>query len=162
MRHTTTSRQPMVRTAVVAATVCLGMLSSACGGGPSEEPVADAADAEPSSTIGVAETPAFGLVAPGEAVLLAADPEVTVVDVRTPEEFADGHLDGALLIDFYADTFADRLAELDVDGTHLLYCRSGNRSGQATAIMTELGHERVYDLEGGVIAWDGQGQPLVR
>ena len=59
MRHTTTSRQPMVRTAVVAATVCLGMLSSACGGGPSEEPVADAADAEPSSTIGVAETPAF-------------------------------------------------------------------------------------------------------
>ena len=52
-------------------------------------------------------------------------------------KFADGHIDGAVMIDFYADSFADDIAALDPDATYLVYCRSGNRSGQTTALMAE-------------------------
>ena len=54
------------------------------------------------------------------------------------------------------------LAELDPDETYLVYCRSGNRSGQTTALLDELGFEQVYDLDGGVLAWQSAGLPLVR
>lgn len=153
MSHTATSRR---RLRSFAAAVAAGAMLVACGGDSVEEPTAVAAG-EAS-----AETQAFGLVSPGEAATLATDPGVTVVDVRTPEEFADGHLENALLIDFYDDAFADQLAELDPDGTYLLYCRSGNRSGQAAEMMAELGFDQVYDVDGGVIEWQRQGQPLVR
>ena len=153
MSHIGPLRRRHRRTAAI---VAAGVLLVACGGESSDEPVAVAADAES------AASPEFGLVSPGEAATLAADPDVTVIDVRTPEEFADGHVEDALLIDFYDATFAEQLAGLDPDDTYLLYCRSGNRSGQAAALMDELGFDRVYDLDGGVIEWDRQGQPLVR
>lgn len=153
MSHTTTTHRRLRGAAAAAVT---GLLLVACGGETADEPLADAA------SVATDGSPSFGLVSPGQAAVLAEDPAVTVVDVRTPEEFADGHLEGAELIDFYDATFAAQLAELDPDGTYLLYCRSGNRSGQATAMMAELGFDRAYDLEGGVIAWDSQGQALVR
>lgn len=158
MSHNTTTGRRHGRALVLAVALSAAAPLAACGGD-----TADGSDAgRTTSAVSAADAPAFGLVSPGDAAVLAEDPEITVVDVRTPEEFADGHVDGAVLIDFYDDDFAEQLAELDPDGTYLLYCRSGNRSGQATAIMTELGYDRVYDLDGGVIAWDGQGQALVR
>jgi phage shock protein E len=69
----------------------------------------------------------------------------TVIDVRTPEEFADGHVEGALLIDISAPDFAERVAELDPEGEYLVYCRSGNRSAQAVAAMRDTG----LDVEDG-------------
>ena len=102
----------------------------------------------------------FGLVEPATAAALAQDDSITVIDVRTPEEYADGHIEGATLIDFYEPTFAEQLAELERDGTYLLYCRSGNRSGQAASIMDELGFDQVYDMRGGVVAYGSAGLPL--
>lgn len=153
MSHTATSRRLFRQFAAIAAA---GAMLVACGSESADESAAVTA-AEVS-----AETPTFGLVSPSEAATLATDPDVTVLDVRTPEEFADGHLENALLVDFYDATFADQLAELDPDGTYVLYCRSGNRSGQAAALMADLGFEQVYDVAGGVIEWQRQGQPLVR
>lgn len=69
----------------------------------------------------------------------------TVIDVRTPEEFAAGHVEGALLIDVSAPDFAERIAELDPEGEYLVYCRSGNRSAQAVATMRDTG----LDVEDG-------------
>jgi phage shock protein E len=69
----------------------------------------------------------------------------TVIDVRTPEEFAAGHVEGALLIDVSAPDFAARIAELDPEGRYLVYCRSGNRSAQAVAAMRDTG----LDVEDG-------------
>ena len=101
-------------------------------------------------------------MSPQQALDLSNDPEVVVIDVRTPEEFDEGHIDGAEMIDFYADTFGDDIAALDQDETYLLYCRSGNRSGQTAALMAQLGFDSVYDMDGGVLAYSAEGLPLVR
>jgi phage shock protein E len=101
-----------------------------------------------------------GLVTPQQAAELATDSDITVIDVRTPEEFAEGHIEGAMMIDFSAPDFADRVAELDPEQEYLVYCRSGNRSGQAVAIMRKLGFDRVFDMEGGTVAYAAAGLPL--
>lgn len=62
-----------------------------------------------------------------------------VIDVRTPEEFATGHLDGAVNINWEDPAFTDQVATLDKDGVYVLYCRSGNRAGQALDAMTSMG-----------------------
>ena len=86
---------------------------------------------------------------------------LVILDVRTPEEFAAGHLDGAVMIDLSRADFADRVAELDPDVPYLVYCRSGNRSAQAVAIMEELGFSDVADLDGGILSWLNAGLPTV-
>ena len=62
-----------------------------------------------------------------------------ILDVRTPAEVAEGHLEGALFVDFLADDFRDKVVELDKSADYVVHCRSGNRSGQAVVIMAELG-----------------------
>ena len=62
-----------------------------------------------------------------------------VLDVRTSGEVAEGHLDGALFVDFMADDFKEKVVELDKAADYVVHCRSGNRSGQAIVIMAELG-----------------------
>lgn len=87
--------------------------------------------------------------------------DLVILDVRTPEEFSAGHLEGATMIDFYEADFAARIAELDRDVPYLLYCRSGNRSGSAADIMKDLGFADVVDIDGGITAWVGAGEPVV-
>lgn len=62
-----------------------------------------------------------------------------ILDVRTPAEIAEGHLDGALFVDFLADDFKDKVVLLDKAADYVVHCRSGNRSGQAVLIMADLG-----------------------
>jgi len=105
----------------------------------------------------------FATISPTAAADILADPpaDLVLLDVRTPEEFAEGHLDGALLIDFYEGDFADQLAALDPDVPYLLYCRSDNRSGQTLALMQQLGFSSAVDVDGGILAWDQLGLPIV-
>jgi rhodanese-related sulfurtransferase len=147
----------------IATLVAIGALGLAACGGDDDATgaVAEPAVTEPAAA-SEADAPAFGLVSPQQALDLSNDPAIVVIDVRTPEEFAEGYIDGADMIDFYADTFADDIAALDPDSTYLLYCRSGNRSGQTATMMQQLGFENVYDMEGGVVAYGEQGLPLVR
>ena len=65
------------------------------------------------------------------------------------------------MVDFYDDDFADQLADLDPDVPYLLYCRSGNRSGQTIGILEELGFADVADVDGGILAWNDAGLPTV-
>lgn len=154
----------MIRTAhrMSAAAVLALLVAAGCGGDDVATPVVEAADA-PADTDTDSDTAGvpFGLVT-AEAAAALATSGVTVLDVRTPEEFAEGHLDGAQLIDFYSSTFADQIAALDPDEEYLVYCRSGNRSGQTVALMRELGIDQVWDLDGGVIAYGAAGLPFVR
>jgi len=62
-----------------------------------------------------------------------------ILDVRTPAEVAEGHLAGALFVDFLADDFKEKVIELDKSADYIVHCRSGNRSGQAVVIMADLG-----------------------
>jgi rhodanese-related sulfurtransferase len=86
---------------------------------------------------------------------------VILIDVRTPAEFATGHISGATNIDFESGTFSEEIQKLDKTKTYAVYCRSGNRSGQATALMEKEGFISLYNLSGGVIEWSNVGKELV-
>ena len=82
---------------------------------------------------------------------------VVLIDVRTPEEVAEGYIQGAShFIDFYSDDFQTKVKELDNSKTYVMYCRSGGRSGKAAQFMVENGFKNVYNLEGGISAYTGQ------
>ena len=89
------------------------------------------------------------------------EPDVIILDVRTPEEFASGHIEGALNIDFNSGNFANEITRLNPSETYAVYCRSGSRSGQAASIMHKAGFHDVSNLNGGVIDWTNAGLPLV-
>ena len=86
---------------------------------------------------------------------------VVTVDVRTPGEFMTGHIQGAQNIDFESGNFENEISTLDKNETYAVYCRSGNRSGQAVAIMHDAGFHNVYNLNGGIIDWTNSGMMLV-
>jgi len=133
--------------------VLLGMsvvVLSACGSSETAEVSAPLGQAEGVRVVSVEQA----------ASLLELAPAPTIVDVRTPQEFAQGHLEGAVLVDFNAPDFRDRIAEFPRDGHYVIYCRSGNRSAGARQVMTDLGFTDVADIEGGVVAWAEQGRPL--
>jgi rhodanese-related sulfurtransferase len=85
-----------------------------------------------------------------------------LVDVRTPAEFAAGHLPGAVNIDIYGADFEKRLAALDKNAPLYLYCRSGGRSGQALALARSLGFKKAVHLQGGILAWEAAGKKTVK
>lgn len=71
-----------------------------------------------------------------------------LVDVRTPEEYADGHLDGAVNSDFRGGAFAQEMENWDKDKVYYLYCASGNRSGKAAELLKEAGFKYIYNVGG--------------
>lgn len=85
----------------------------------------------------------------------------TIIDVRTPAEFADGHLPGAVNIDVQSPDFAARIAQLDPGATYAVYCRSGNRSAAALQLMQSAGLRSAYHLGGGIGAWQEAGGEVV-
>jgi rhodanese-related sulfurtransferase len=90
-----------------------------------------------------------------------AETGAITLDVRTPGEFNEGHIEGALLVDFQSGNFVNEIASLDKSKTYAVYCRSGNRSGQAVKVMSEAGFTNIYNLNGGVIDWANAGKTLV-
>lgn len=116
-----------------------------------------------SDTDDTAATGAVRVVEPGAALELLGDgSDRVLIDVRTPEEYDEAHLDGALLIDFYRDDFEAAISELDRDQPYVIYCRSGNRSGQARELMADLGFTDVADIGGGIVAWEAEGLPTIK
>lgn len=77
----------------------------------------------------------------------------TLLDVRTQEEYAKGHLAEATLIDFYDNDFKKQLAKLDKAKPVFVYCAVGGRSGAAANTLVQLGFKQVYDLKGGIQSW---------
>lgn len=90
-----------------------------------------------------------------------AEPGVVLLDVRTPMEFVEGHIEGATNIDFQSGSFESQIESLDKSATYAVYCRSGNRSGQAVKVMHDAGFHDVFHLDGGVIDWTNAGMMLV-
>ena len=85
-----------------------------------------------------------------------------ILDVRTPEEFAEGHLTGAVNMNVLAPDFAARLGTLDRGKTYLVYCRSGNRSTKAVQAMQRLEFRSVSHMFEGILGWQKKGFPLSR
>ncbi|MEZ5185326.1 MAG: rhodanese-like domain-containing protein [Candidatus Nanopelagicales bacterium] len=87
---------------------------------------------------------------------------VVTLDVRTPAEYASGHLANAVNLDVESPEFSQGLSQLDPDATYAVYCRSGNRSQVALKQMSDAGIENAQDLDGGIVAWQAQGLPVVQ
>lgn len=85
----------------------------------------------------------------------------TIVDVRTAEEFGEGHIDAAVLINLHSSDFIDKINSLDKSGRYLVYCRSGRRSAKAVQIMLDAGIKDALNLSGGIIAWKKAGKTVV-
>jgi len=113
-----------------------------------------------------APAPVAQNVTPQEAFTLIQknrnNPDFTIIDVRTPPEFAEEHIENAVNIDFYSPTFRDELSRLNRNKAYLIYCRSGRRSGDALSIMAELNFREVYNISGGIIAWKAEARPTVK
>lgn len=124
------------RTVVLAAVAAVAL--AACSSGPAEPPAFDGSHVSASTF-----------------ALAVEQPGVTVVDVRTPAEFADGHLPGAVNINVEDPAFPDAIAALDGDADYAVYCRSGSRSRVAVDHMTQAGVTHTVGLEGGISAWKG-------
>lgn len=135
--------------------VSLSLIATGCGGDSDESSGAEASDVTQASA-------QLTTVTADEAAEIHQNPPdgLVVLDVRTPEEFAEGHLDGAVMVDFYAPDFADQLAQLDGNAPYLLYCRSGNRSGETIGLMRQMGFTDVTEIDGGVVAWQQAGHPV--
>lgn len=88
--------------------------------------------------------------------MIAAKEDIIMVDVRTPEEIAEGMIEGATHINIFNPDFADKIAEYDKSKTYVMICRSGARSGQACMHMEGMGFENIYNLEGGMMSWSGE------
>lgn len=91
---------------------------------------------------------------------LMANPEYVLIDFRTPQEIAQGKIrKDALAIDYLAgEIFKASIAQLDKNKTYLVYCRSGRRSGEASQVMVQQGFKKVYNLDGGITAWNAEHQ----
>lgn len=136
MLRTTGTRATAGRLGVAALGAVL--LLGACG----EEPAV--APGESAGVATVAAEPVVRTVGPSEALDLVASGSA-VVDVRTPEEFAAGHVDGAVNIDLQSEDFLDRVQALPADEPYVVYCVTGNRSGQAVELMAAEGFDELYD-----------------
>ena len=92
---------------------------------------------------------------------VVATPGITIIDVRTPEEFAQGHIEGAINYNVEGPDFANQIMGLDPAGVYAVYCRSGNRSQPAVAQLSSVGINSIFELEPGIIGWESAGFPLV-
>lgn len=80
---------------------------------------------------------------------------VQIIDVRTPAEFRKGHIKGAVNLDLSAFDFQKKIDGLNKDGNYFLYCRSGARSSVAARLMTQKGFKNVFNLDSGIMSWNG-------
>lgn len=91
---------------------------------------------------------------------LKATPDAQLLDVRTPEEFLEGHLKGAKNLDYNSDSFEASLSGLNKDKPVFVYCFVGGRSGQAAKLLSQKGFTQVIDMQGGYKKWTEEGLPI--
>jgi rhodanese-related sulfurtransferase len=91
---------------------------------------------------------------------LSKEPNTVILDVRTPAEYATGHLKDAVLIDLNSKEFDQKVKGLDKDKTYLVHCAVGMRSEKACKRLDTFQFPKVYNLEGGIKAWKNAGKPV--
>lgn len=96
------------------------------------------------------------------ARLMQEKKDAIILDVRTNEEVAGGFIEGMTQIDFYDDSFKDKIAALDRNTPVMLYCRSAGRSTEVLGMMSDMGFKEVYNLQGGFEAWKSAGKTVTK
>jgi len=137
---------PLLLLLAVGSTVAAVFIAG-CTGGGSKEPGAIIRTVPPAEASALIEE-------------MGQDPKVTAIDVRRPDEFAGGHIPGAINID--SRYFAERLGDLDRNGAYVICCQRGGRSAAVWELMRDAGFREVYEVEGGMSAWTAAGLPVTR
>lgn len=97
------------------------------------------------------------------AAKLIEEKKVIVLDVRTADEFAEGHLAGAMNIDFLeSEKFEAAVSKLDKSKSYLVHCQAGGRSARSLKVFQKLGFESIYHLDGGFGDWQAAGRPVTK
>ena len=135
-------KKHLAATILFLAMLTLALLPSGCSiAGEATTPVID--------NISIEET--YSLILSNEG-----NPDLVILDVRTPEEFAEGHLANAINIDYKAECFDDDICQLDRDKIYIVYCLAGSRGEGARDVMAGLGFCEVHNITGGISAWAKQ------
>lgn len=82
--------------------------------------------------------------------------DAVILDIRTPEEYEEGHIAGSKNINMYDEEFWQEIGKLDRSASYALYCRSGGRTAKALMMMERMGFESVGHLAGGILDWEGE------
>lgn len=93
---------------------------------------------------------------------LLSGTNVVILDVRTPAEYAEGHLTNSVLLDYRSPDFAAQVAKLDKSKQYLVHCAGGGRSARACSKLESLGFTNLVNLEGGLGAWKEAGKPVTK
>ena len=93
--------------------------------------------------------------------VVVATPGITIIDVRSPGEYAQSHIDGAVNYNVEGPDFANQIMGLDPGGVYAVYCQSGNRSQVAVGHMASIGVNSIFELESGITGWESAGSPVV-
>jgi rhodanese-related sulfurtransferase len=117
------------------------------------------ANADDKASGGKTETKVEHVDAEGAAKLIA-EKKVVVIDIRTPEEYKEGHIAGAKLINFRSNAFEPTLEKLDKDQTYLVHCAAGTRSTRSLSTFKRLEFKSIVHLDGGFTAWQKAGKPV--
>ena len=88
------------------------------------------------------------------------DPDYVVMDVRTPEEYDDGHVEDALLLNIKSKDFEDELEGMDKNKKYFVYCKTGRRSDKAVNLMNKHGFTEIYHIVGGIEKWKAKRLPI--
>ena len=148
------SRRSVTAALAVAA---VAAISGCSAGAPASGPTPSGTPASSSPS------PATGRhLAVGDFSAALSEHGTIVLDVRTPAEYASGHLPDAQNIDIQGTDFGARVAALDKGATYAVYCHSGRRSAAAVEQMAAAGLTHLFDLTGGITAWQSMGRPVVR
>ena len=131
--------------------VLLAVVLAGCSAAPATAP--KASPVAPARTLNLAPD-----IDVATAESLRGQPDVVMLDVRTPEEYAQGHIPGVVPIPL--DQVPSRLAEIPKDKTVIVTCRSGNRSNQAAQLLRQRGYDKVHNMLGGIVEWEKAGYPV--
>jgi len=108
----------------------------------------------------------FGSILPKDAYELIqknrGNPDFVLIDIRTPEEFMSGYIEGAVNINYHDNDFIEKLDKLDKNKTYLIYCRTGRRSSDTLSVMKKLKFNEVYRILGDIVRWKAENLPLVK
>lgn len=104
------------------------------------------------------QVPGITIVSPKQAEKdLQQDTTIQLLDVRTSDEYREGHIKNSTNYCVTTNEFVDKMTRLDKEKPVYVYCRSGNRSAKATKILKENGFQKIFEIEGGIISWQQEG-----
>jgi rhodanese-related sulfurtransferase len=148
----------MYRKLSLLSVLLLTLFVVACGGESAIAPVVDQAPVNQAPAVAVSELP--DTVDVHTVASIKDQDDVYVIDVREQWEYDEGHIPGVTLIPM--NEVPNRLEEIPTDKNVIVTCRSGNRSGQVTEYLRQIGYDNVHNMSGGIIAWEAEGYQVDR